>query len=205
MHRGPPSPPPRPIHPIIPPALYDQSILFYTASHETSRPYGSTVRSILLSFSCNAACNALAASPLPHRIPSRNSPGFSSSPPIPLLTSQFPRLSFPRPANRSNVSFRFDRCFLPASSFHPFIPFSSFSPYFSGILIDESPPRKVGKLYCYLSHGIPSFSPLIHPPPHDPTNIFFLLIPLLFLLHRDLDDFLESVHLSREKNCRLYR
>lgn len=44
MHRGPPSPPPRPIHPIIPPALYDQSILFYTASHETSRPYGSTVR-----------------------------------------------------------------------------------------------------------------------------------------------------------------
>lgn len=72
-----------------------------------------------------------------------------------------------------------------------FIPLFLFLPFhhISGILIDESPPRKVGKLYCYLSHGIPSFSPLIHPPSHDPTNIFFLLIPLLFLLHRDLDDF----------------
>lgn len=41
VHPPPPPstpPPTRPIHPIIPPALYDQSILFYTASHETSRP-----------------------------------------------------------------------------------------------------------------------------------------------------------------------
>ena len=41
-------PPLRPIHPIIPPALYDQSILFYTASHETSRPDGSTVPILVL-------------------------------------------------------------------------------------------------------------------------------------------------------------
>lgn len=81
-----------------------------------------------------ATADALAASPLStlplaHRIPSQNSPGFSfsiepspSSPPIPLLTSQFPRLSIP-PANRSNVSFHFVRCFLPASSFHVFFFF----------------------------------------------------------------------------------
>lgn len=159
-----------------------------------------------------ATADALAASPLStlplaHRIPSQNSPGFSfsiepspSSPPIPLLTSQFPRLSIP-PANRSNVSFHFVRCFLSASSFHVFS--SSFfyvisrsvlsnhpslfpsCPSFVS-LIDESPyTEKISELYLsteFLFFFLPS--PLIHPPSLDtsldPTNIFFFSIILFY-------------------------
>lgn len=157
MHRGPPSPPPRPIHPIIPPALYDQSILFYTASHETSRPYGSTVLSILLSSSCNRRCTRSLSSfhtaSCSHRIPSpESSPGFSFSiepppSPIPLLTSQFPRLSFPptQPIG-ANVSFHFVRSFLPASSFFSSLCFLFFFFSFTSFLSNH--PLSLSFFFC---------------------------------------------------------
>lgn len=111
-----------------------------------------------------ATADALAASPLStlplaHRIPSQNSPGFSfsiepSPLPIPLLTSQFPRLSFP-PANRSNVSFHFVRCFLSASSFHVFS--SSFFYVISRSVLSNHPS---------LFPSCPSFVSLIDESPY---------------------------------------